>query len=152
MEEPGGLLSMESHRVRHDWSDLACLHYIYNIIIVRVICMMHREHYWCYSSTQHAPQAFSPFWSLFHGNFPERFSLVTYWKYPFVPQSYLLLLILSIRSLTLCFTWVVTVAYNSISLLVYKPTYYVLFTKVSAFHGKDLYLVTVYLCSQSCSQ
>ena len=24
--EPGGLLSMESHRVRHDWSDLACMH------------------------------------------------------------------------------------------------------------------------------
>ena len=23
MEEPGRLLSMESHRVRHDWSDLA---------------------------------------------------------------------------------------------------------------------------------
>ena len=25
-EEPGGLLSMGSHRVRHDWSDLACMH------------------------------------------------------------------------------------------------------------------------------
>ena len=25
-EEPGGLRSMGSHRVRHDWSDLACLH------------------------------------------------------------------------------------------------------------------------------
>ena len=25
-EEPGGLLSMGSHRVRHDRSDLACLH------------------------------------------------------------------------------------------------------------------------------
>ena len=25
-EEPGGLLSMGSHRVGHDWSDLACLH------------------------------------------------------------------------------------------------------------------------------
>ena len=24
-EEPGGLLSMESHRVGHDWSDLACM-------------------------------------------------------------------------------------------------------------------------------
>ena len=26
MEEPGGLLSMGLHRVRHDWSDLACMH------------------------------------------------------------------------------------------------------------------------------
>ena len=25
-EEPGGLLSMGSHRARHDWSDLACMH------------------------------------------------------------------------------------------------------------------------------
>ena len=25
-EEPGGLLSMGSHRIGHDWSDLACLH------------------------------------------------------------------------------------------------------------------------------
>ena len=25
-EEPGGLLSMESHRVGHDWSDSACMH------------------------------------------------------------------------------------------------------------------------------
>ena len=25
-EEPGGMLSMGSHRVRHDWSDWACLH------------------------------------------------------------------------------------------------------------------------------
>ena len=25
-EEPGRLLSMGSHRVRHDWSDLACMH------------------------------------------------------------------------------------------------------------------------------
>ena len=25
-EEPGGLLSMGLHRVRHDWSDLACMH------------------------------------------------------------------------------------------------------------------------------
>jgi len=25
-EEPGGLLSMGSHRVRHDWSNLACMH------------------------------------------------------------------------------------------------------------------------------
>ena len=25
-EEPGGLPSMWSHRVRHDWSDLACMH------------------------------------------------------------------------------------------------------------------------------
>ena len=25
-EEPDGLLSMESHRVGHDWSDLACMH------------------------------------------------------------------------------------------------------------------------------
>ena len=25
-EEPGGLLSTGSHRVRHDWSDLACMH------------------------------------------------------------------------------------------------------------------------------
>ena len=25
-EEPGGLLSVGSHRVRHDWSDLACMH------------------------------------------------------------------------------------------------------------------------------
>ena len=25
-EEPGGLLSMELNRVRHDWSDLACMH------------------------------------------------------------------------------------------------------------------------------
>ena len=25
-EEPGGLLSIGSHRVRHDWSDLACIH------------------------------------------------------------------------------------------------------------------------------
>ena len=25
-EEPGGLPSMGSHRVRHDWSDLACMH------------------------------------------------------------------------------------------------------------------------------
>ena len=24
--EPGGLLSVGSHRVRHDWSDLACMH------------------------------------------------------------------------------------------------------------------------------
>ena len=24
--EPGGLLSIGSHRVRHDWSDLACMH------------------------------------------------------------------------------------------------------------------------------
>ena len=27
--EPGGLLSMRSHRVRHDWSDLAAAVYIY---------------------------------------------------------------------------------------------------------------------------
>ena len=26
MEEPGGLLSMGSQRVGHDWSDLACMH------------------------------------------------------------------------------------------------------------------------------
>ena len=26
MEEPGGLLSMGSHRVGHDWSNLACMH------------------------------------------------------------------------------------------------------------------------------
>ena len=26
IEEPGGLLSMGSHTVRHDWSDLACMH------------------------------------------------------------------------------------------------------------------------------
>ena len=26
MEEPGGLPSMGSHRVRHDWGDLACMH------------------------------------------------------------------------------------------------------------------------------
>ena len=26
MEEPGGLLSIGSHRVRHDWGDLACMH------------------------------------------------------------------------------------------------------------------------------
>ena len=26
-EEPGGLLSMGSHRVRHDSSDLACMHW-----------------------------------------------------------------------------------------------------------------------------
>ena len=26
-EKPGGLLSMESHRVRHDWTDLACMHW-----------------------------------------------------------------------------------------------------------------------------
>ena len=26
MEETGGLLSMGSHRVRHDWSDLVCMH------------------------------------------------------------------------------------------------------------------------------
>ena len=26
MEEPGGLLSMGSYRVRHDWSDLAFMH------------------------------------------------------------------------------------------------------------------------------
>ena len=25
-EEPGGLQSVGSHRVRHDWSDLACMH------------------------------------------------------------------------------------------------------------------------------
>ena len=25
-EEPGGLLSIESHRVGHDWSNLACMH------------------------------------------------------------------------------------------------------------------------------
>ena len=25
-EEPGGLLPIESHRVGHDWSDLACMH------------------------------------------------------------------------------------------------------------------------------
>ena len=25
-EEPGGLLCMGSHRVRHNWSDLACMH------------------------------------------------------------------------------------------------------------------------------
>ena len=25
-EEPGRLLSMGSHRVRHNWSDLACMH------------------------------------------------------------------------------------------------------------------------------
>ena len=25
-EKPGGLLSMGLHRVRHDWSDLACMH------------------------------------------------------------------------------------------------------------------------------
>ena len=25
-EEPGGLPSMGLHRVRHDWSDLACMH------------------------------------------------------------------------------------------------------------------------------
>ena len=25
-EEPGGLLSMRSHRVGHNWSDLACMH------------------------------------------------------------------------------------------------------------------------------
>ena len=25
-EEPSGLLSVGSHRVRHDWSDLACMH------------------------------------------------------------------------------------------------------------------------------
>ena len=25
-EEPGGLLSIKSHRVGHDWSDLACMH------------------------------------------------------------------------------------------------------------------------------
>ena len=25
-EEPRGLLSIRSHRVRHDWSDLACMH------------------------------------------------------------------------------------------------------------------------------
>ena len=25
-EEPGGLLPMGSHRVRHDWSELACMH------------------------------------------------------------------------------------------------------------------------------
>ena len=25
-EEPGGLLSIGSHRIRHDWSDLACMH------------------------------------------------------------------------------------------------------------------------------
>ena len=26
-EEPGGLLSIGSHRVRHDWSDFACMHW-----------------------------------------------------------------------------------------------------------------------------
>ena len=26
MEEPGGLLSIGSHRVGHDWGDLACMH------------------------------------------------------------------------------------------------------------------------------
>ena len=26
MEEPGGLLSIGSHRVGHGWSDLACMH------------------------------------------------------------------------------------------------------------------------------
>ena len=26
MEEPGGLLSMGSHRVGHDWGNLACMH------------------------------------------------------------------------------------------------------------------------------
>ena len=25
-KEPGGLLSMGSHRVRHDWSNLACMY------------------------------------------------------------------------------------------------------------------------------
>ena len=28
-EEPGGLQSMELQRVRHDWSDLACMHAVY---------------------------------------------------------------------------------------------------------------------------
>ena len=34
MAEPGGLLSMGSHRVRHDWSDLAA--YIYTYIIIQM--------------------------------------------------------------------------------------------------------------------
>ena len=32
-EEPGGLLSMGSHRVRHDWSDLAAAAYILDSIL-----------------------------------------------------------------------------------------------------------------------
>jgi len=31
-EEAGGLLSMGSHRVRHDWSDFACMHALENEI------------------------------------------------------------------------------------------------------------------------
>ena len=37
-EEPGGLLSMGSHRVGHDWSDLAAAATIWRLICHRLLC------------------------------------------------------------------------------------------------------------------
>jgi len=35
MEEPGGLLSIVSHRVGHDWGDLACMHALEKEMAIR---------------------------------------------------------------------------------------------------------------------
>ena len=36
-EEPGGLLSMGSHRVGHDWSDLTCNRFEFYLFASRII-------------------------------------------------------------------------------------------------------------------
>ena len=52
MEEPGGLPSMGSHRVRHDWSDLAAATYnlyIFTYIYTYIILFIYGELWGHYS-------------------------------------------------------------------------------------------------------
>ena len=45
-EEPGGLLSMGSHRVRHDWNDLVCMHALEKEMAAHSSVLAWRRHDW----------------------------------------------------------------------------------------------------------
>lgn len=98
-----------------------------------------------YPSTQYRPHSFSSLWSLFSEDFSERFSLDTYTKYPSPTPSHFLLT-LNFEYVKLNFaSHTATLLYYGVSLLVYVFICLscVFFTKVSAFHGKYLYLFSL---------
>ena len=51
-EEPGGLLSMESHRIRHDWSDLATAAYMMLYLLICLLVLFSHK-ILCYSLWPH---------------------------------------------------------------------------------------------------
>ena len=69
MAEPGGLLSMESHRVRHDWSDLAAAAAAYLEILCRLfklffLILFPFLSFSCYLSIPMAPYSSTLAWKI----------------------------------------------------------------------------------------